>query len=172
MIRVLLVDRDGTLIVDKPDICRPDDVVLLPTARSALDRARACAMVIAVVTNQPRIARGTLSPDEFNAICARIAELAGPIDAWFVCPHEEHAGCTCRKPAPGLIRAAAAKFGVSTSNCVLVGDVGNDVEAARAAGAHAILVPTSVTRPQEVLAAPLVARSLLEAVELVLRDAA
>ena len=51
---------------------------------------------------------------------------------------------------------------------MVIGDIGADVEAARAAGARAVLVPTAVTRPEEVAAAPEVAADLLSAVELVL----
>jgi len=54
----------------------------------------------------------------------------------------------------------------------VVGDIGSDVEAALAAGARAILVPTDRTRPEEVAAAPEVARDLLDAVNRALRGKA
>jgi ribonucleotide monophosphatase NagD (HAD superfamily) len=54
---------------------------------------------------------------------------------------------------------------------VVIGDIGSDVEAARAAGARAVLVPTGVTRPEEITAAPVVAPDLIAAVELVLGPA-
>jgi phosphoglycolate phosphatase-like HAD superfamily hydrolase len=49
-----------------------------------------------------------------------------------------------------------------------VGDIGSDVEAARSAGARAVLVPTPVTRPEEIAAAPAVASDLHGAVDLLL----
>jgi beta-phosphoglucomutase-like phosphatase (HAD superfamily) len=67
-----------------------------------------------------------------------------------------------------LIEAAARALGVEPGQCVVIGDIGADVEAARAAGARAVLVPTSVTRAEEVAAAPEVADDLLAAVDLVL----
>ena len=85
---------------------------------------------------------------------------SGPIDVWHVCHHGEQDGCACRKPAPGLIRAAAADLGVSVERCVVVGDIGADVEAARRAGARGILVPTPATRPDEVARADRVADDL------------
>jgi phosphoglycolate phosphatase-like HAD superfamily hydrolase len=54
----------------------------------------------------------------------------------------------------------------------VVGDIGSDVEAARAAGARAILVPTAITRAEEIAAAPVVARDLDEAVALLLGEVA
>jgi beta-phosphoglucomutase-like phosphatase (HAD superfamily) len=64
-----------------------------------------------------------------------------------------------------LIVQAARRLGVLPERCAVIGDIGSDVEAARAAGARAILVPTEVTRAEEVAAAPEVALSLTEAVE-------
>jgi beta-phosphoglucomutase-like phosphatase (HAD superfamily) len=65
------------------------------------------------------------------------------------------------------VHAAAAALGLPTSACVVVGDTGADVGAALAAGAHAVLVPNEVTLESEVRAAPVVARSFAEAVNLV-----
>jgi phosphoglycolate phosphatase-like HAD superfamily hydrolase len=53
----------------------------------------------------------------------------------------------------------------------VVGDVGTDMEAARAAGARAVLVPTAKTRPEEIAAAPEVVPDLQSAVDLLLRGA-
>ncbi len=66
-------------------------------------------------------------------------------------------GCACRKPAPGLIHAGATACRVPVERCVVVGDIGADVEAARAAGARSILVPTDVTLADEVVRAPCLA---------------
>ena len=93
-----------------------------------------------------------------------IRAVLGPIHGWFICSHRESDGCGCRKPAPGLIHAAAARFGVETHECVVVGDIGSDVEAAVAAGARAVLVPTALTRRSEIDAAPVVFHSLSDAV--------
>jgi HAD superfamily hydrolase (TIGR01662 family) len=102
------------------------------------------------------------------AVNARIVELLGPIDTIAVCPHAPAAGCRCRKPAPGLIADAARDLGVAPHDCVVIGDIGSDVEAARAAGAAAILVPTALTRREEVAAAGTVAPSLSAAVDVLL----
>ncbi|MEW6637537.1 MAG: HAD-IA family hydrolase, partial [Actinomycetota bacterium] len=80
-------------------------------------------------------------------------------------------GCGCRKPAPGLVLRAARKLGARPERCVVVGDIGSDVEAARAAGARAILVPTGRTRPEEVEAADELAPDLRTAVNLILGEA-
>jgi beta-phosphoglucomutase-like phosphatase (HAD superfamily) len=63
-----------------------------------------------------------------------------------------------------MVLAGAAALGVPVGQVAVVGDIGADVEAARAAGARAVLVPTPVTRPEEVADAPVVAPDLRAAV--------
>ena len=164
----VLLDRDGTLVHDVPYNGDPSAVSPMPGARRALDRLRAAGIPVAVITNQSGIGRGLLTEAQVAAVNAQIEALLGPFDGWFVCPHTDEAGCQCRKPAPGLIRQAAAELGVPASDCVVIGDIGSDVRSAAAAGAAAILVPTEQTRREEVAAAPLRAADLAEAVDLVL----
>jgi histidinol-phosphate phosphatase family protein len=114
------------------------------------------------------VGRGLIVPAAVEAVNRRVEALLGPIDAWLTCPHAPEEGCSCRKPAPGLVLRAAASLGVRPADCVVVGDIGADVRAAAAAGARSVLVPTEATRPEEVIAAPAVAATLPAAVELVL----
>ncbi|WP_436798841.1 HAD-IIIA family hydrolase [Micromonospora profundi] len=165
----VLLDRDGTLIEDVPYNGDPEKVRPVPGARAALDRLRAAGLRLAVVTNQSGLARGYFSEEQMRAVHARVEELLGRFDAWLVCPHDDADGCDCRKPAPGLVHAAARELGTSPSRCVVVGDIGRDVAAALAAGAAGVLVPTPVTRPEEIAAAGWVAGDLPSAVEEILR---
>jgi histidinol-phosphate phosphatase family protein len=160
----VLFDRDGTLVEDVPYNGDPQKVAVMPGARAALDRLRARGILVGVVSNQSGVARGLLTPEQVEAVNRRLEELLGPVDSWAVCPHGQDDGCACRKPAPGLVLQVAAELGVAPKECVVVGDIGSDVEAALAAGARAILVPTSQTKPEEVAAAPEVATNLLDAV--------
>ncbi len=164
----VLFDRDGTLIVDVPYNSDPDLVEPVPGAREALERLRRTGVRTGVVTNQSGVAKGLISPRALNDVNARVGELLGPFDVWAVCPHDEGDGCGCRKPAPGLVLGAAATLGVDARDCVVIGDIGRDMEAARAAGARGILVPTPVPLPEEVAAAPEIAEDLAAAVERVL----
>ncbi|MGK5681877.1 HAD-IIIA family hydrolase [Actinoplanes sp. URMC 104] len=164
----VLFDRDGTLIVDVPYNGDPDLVEAVPGAREALDRLRAAGLRIGVVTNQSGLARGRFTAEQLAAVNARVSELLGPFDDWQICPHDDTAGCRCRKPAPGMVQAAAVALGTTPARCVMVGDIGRDVEAALAAGATGILVPTGVTLPGEVAAAPVVAGTITAAAELIL----
>jgi len=168
----VLLDRDGTLVHDVPYNGRPERVAPIAGAREALDRLRAADVPLAVVSNQSGIARGLLTHADVDAVNARIQELLGPFRAWLVCPHGPDDGCGCRKPRPGLVREAARRLDVPVERCAVVGDIGADVEAAAAAGARGILVPTPATRREEVEAAEEVAPTLGRAVDALLAPAA
>lgn len=170
--RAVLFDRDGTLVHDVPYNGDPDRVEPVGGAREAMDRVRAAGLRTAVVSNQSGIARGLVSGEQVDAVNARVEQLLGPFDSWQVCPHGPADGCTCRKPRPGMVVAAAEALGVRPEECVFIGDIGADVEAAQAAGARSILVPTHITRAEEIADAPVTAPDLAAAVELVLGQAA
>ncbi|WP_156186393.1 HAD-IIIA family hydrolase, partial [Cellulosimicrobium funkei] len=160
----VLLDRDGTLVHDVPYNGDPAAVRPVDDARAVLDDLRARGIRLGVVSNQSGIGRGLLTRAQVDAVDARVEELLGPFETWQVCPHAPEDACACRKPGPGLVLAAADALGVEPWRCAVVGDIGADVGAALAAGATPVLVPTPVTRPEEVAAAPRVATDLADAV--------
>ena len=164
----VLFDRDGTLVHDVPYNGDPALVQPMPGARAALDRLRAAGIPTAVVSNQSGVARGILTRQQVDAVNAQVEAVLGPLGPFLVCEHGPEDGCGCRKPAPGMVDAAARALGVDPADCALIGDIGADVGAALAAGARPVLVPTAVTRQEEVDAAPEVAADLLSAVGLLL----
>jgi histidinol-phosphate phosphatase family protein len=164
----VLLDRDGTIVKDVPYNGDPTLVEPMPGAADALGRLRSAGIPLAVISNQSGVGRGLIDRTDVDAVNARIDELLGPFDAWFVCPHTDADACECRKPMPGMVKQAAEHFGVAARDVVVIGDIGADMGAARAAGAHSILVPTPVTLPAEVTAAPSRATTLAGAVDLVL----
>ncbi|GGY09373.1 D-glycero-alpha-D-manno-heptose-1,7-bisphosphate 7-phosphatase [Streptomyces anandii] len=167
-VQAVLFDRDGTLVEDVPYNGDPDLVRPVEGAREAVRLLRARGIRTGVVTNQSGIARGLVSAADVRRVNARVDTLLGPFDVWAVCPHGPGDGCHCRKPAPGMILWAAGRLCAEPSRIVVVGDIGADMEAARRAGAHGILVPTPVTRPEETARAGHVAPDLTTAVRAIL----
>jgi D-glycero-D-manno-heptose 1,7-bisphosphate phosphatase len=167
VVKAVLLDRDGTLVVDRPGNADPSSLQLMPYARAALALLRDYGMRVAVVTNQAALADGTVTWNQVEKAHEQIEFMAGPIDAWYVCPHGERDGCACRKPKPELVVRAADDFGVKPSECVVVGDIGTDMDAATAAGALGVIVPTPNTLSEEVAHAPYVAPTLLSAAVLI-----
>ncbi len=166
--RAVLFDRDGTLVVDVPYNGDPAKVEPVPGAAAAVARLRKAGLRIGVVTNQSGIGRGLIRAADAEAVNRRVDELIGPFDTWQLCPHVASDGCDCRKPAAGMVIAAAERLGVPTEQVVVIGDIGSDLAAARAAGARSVLVPNVRTRLEEIEQAEVVAPDLDTAVDHVL----
>lgn len=164
-VEAVLFDRDGTLIVDIPYNGDPTRVQPLPGAREVLAQLRTAGVKVGVVTNQSGVGRGLITAEELILVNERVAGLLGSFDTWQVCPHRPEAECECRKPAPGLVIKAAADLGVPPEHCVVIGDIGSDVKAARAANAGHVLVPTSSTAPEDITDADITAADLEAAVD-------
>ncbi|MEU4762074.1 HAD family hydrolase [Actinosynnema sp. NPDC023794] len=164
----VLFDRDGTLISDVPYNGDPDRVRPMPGARDVLRVLRAHGVRTGVVSNQSGIGRGLLTHSQVDAVNAEVEVLLGRFGTWQVCPHHPDDGCECRKPAPTMILRACAALGARPERTYFIGDIEADVEAALAAGATPILVPTPATLPDEVDRAPRTAPNLRSALAMVL----
>jgi len=146
-IRAVLFDLNGTLIFDHPHCGNPDLVCALPGVVQSVARLRSRGLAIGLVTNQPGVARGMITLDDVHAVNARVAELVGPFHTVAICMHELNDHCRCRKPAPGMIRATARALRIPTRQCVVVGNSGVDIGAARLAGAAAIMLSSDELWP-------------------------
>ncbi len=146
--RGLFLDRDGTICALVPYLKDPARVELLPGVGSALARARAAGWRPVVVTNQSGIARGLMARPEVDEIHAALDRLlaahGAAIEAYFICPHHPAftGACACRKPAPGLLQAAARALDLDLGRSAMVGDTIEDAQAGAAAGCRSFLVET------------------------------
>jgi D-glycero-D-manno-heptose 1,7-bisphosphate phosphatase len=145
MRRAVFLDRDGVLnrLLDGgPAGASPQSVaetVIYPDVPDALVRLRRAGFLLIVTTNQPDVARGKQTRAGVEAIHDLLAERL-PLDAIEVCYHDDADLCDCRKPKPGMIRAAAARHGIDVGASYMVGDRWRDIDAGLAAGCTAILV--------------------------------
>jgi D-glycero-D-manno-heptose 1,7-bisphosphate phosphatase len=143
--RAVFLDRDGVLnraIVREGKPYPPDSVAaleILPGVPDALADLKAAGFLLVVVTNQPDVAKGIQRRAVVEAIHQRLqAEL--PLDAIFVCYHQDSDRCNCRKPAPGLLEEAAARYELYLPFCFMVGDRWRDVDAGCRSGCQTILL--------------------------------
>jgi D-glycero-D-manno-heptose 1,7-bisphosphate phosphatase len=144
-VRAVFLDRDGVLV----ETLVRDDRAFAPLtlaefrltagAGPQVARLREAGLLPIVVTNQPDVGRGRLAPATLAAMHAELRR-AVPVEAILVCPHEQSAGCDCRKPRPGMLRAAADRWGIDLRRSFLVGDRWQDVEAGRAVGCYTVLI--------------------------------
>jgi D-glycero-D-manno-heptose 1,7-bisphosphate phosphatase len=144
--RYVLLDRDGTINIDRNYIADPASVELFPGVGAALRDLRAAGFGLAVVTNQSGVARGKITPAQLEQVHARLGELLAAegvtLDGIYICPHGPEDGCYCRKPLPGLIDQAARELGFDPKQAIVIGDKGIDIKLGEGVGATTILVRT------------------------------
>ena len=141
-----MLDRDGTVIVERNYLSRPDQVQLIPGVANALKTIREMGWGIALITNQSGIARGFFTAADVKMVHQRLTTLLAEENVWFdgiyFCPHHPEENCRCRKPAPGLFEQAAREHGFDPRQSLIVGDNICDLELGRRVGSRTILVRT------------------------------
>lgn len=143
--RAVLLDRDGVLVEPVVREGRPyppegpGNLKIYPDAPDALARLKAAGFLLVIVTNQPDVIRGNKTRAEIEAVNAVVMARL-PIDDIFVCWHDDPDDCACRKPKPGLLLQAAARYGIDLPASFLIGDRWRDVDAGAAAGCRTVLI--------------------------------
>jgi histidinol-phosphate phosphatase family protein len=117
---LIIVDRDGVLnaLIDNPAEPRPDsplraaDVTVFPWVPDVLRDLTQAGFGIAIASNQPAAAKGKTTRAALQAVHAAVVLEAtakgGVILSSHICYHRAEDGCTCRKPATGLLAEAFA----------------------------------------------------------------
>jgi D-glycero-D-manno-heptose 1,7-bisphosphate phosphatase len=168
----VFLDLNGTLVVPLL-VERPVEYRLIAGAGEALALLGSAGFVCPVVTVQSRIEKGVYSEADFrrwfDSLQATLAETGAFVAGPYVCPHRIKTRCTCKKPDGRLYRRAAAELGIDLGTSFVVGDTGEDLQAARLLGCAGILVRTGwpVTAEVEALADH-VADGVLEAARWIL----
>ena len=170
--RAVFLDRDGVLVrarvVDGTprSIRRVEELALEDGAVEACAALREAGFLLVVVTNQPDVARGTLTREAVDQMHARLAELL-PLDEIRVCPHDDADACACRKPKPGMLVDSARELGIELERSFIVGDRWKDVQAGRGAGCTCVFLDREYSEPMPVRP-DVVVRDLHEAVDWIL----
>ncbi len=154
MRRAVFLDRDGVLIKDTGLITDGKSASLMPGASKALSLLHQAGCLLIVVTNQSVLARGIMDEQrvlqvEHDVELRLHREGAPSIDGFYYCGHHPNAtidkwrvNCSCRKPSPGLLLAAARDLDVDLSRSYMVGDRPTDIGAGDSAGCRTVLVQT------------------------------
>lgn len=149
----VFLDRDGTMIEDGGYVGHMADVRWFPYTADAIRLLNRAGYLVCVTTNQAGVARGYYTESDVKALheamAGVLAEGGARVDGWFYCPHHPTADvesyrivCGCRKPEPGLIGQARARFPIDVERSFVVGDKLADVESAARVGARGVLVRT------------------------------
>jgi D-sedoheptulose 7-phosphate isomerase len=146
MARLVILDRDGTINVEKHYLSDPGQLELIDNAAQGVRLLRGMGLKVVVVTNQSAVDRGYLDLEALDGIHRRLSELlrmqGAEIDAIYFCPHRPEENCRCRKPGVELLEQAASDFGADLREAFVVGDKSCDIEMGRRVGATTLLVRT------------------------------
>lgn len=153
----VFLDRDNTILANDGDLGDPALVRILPGAAWGIRALREAGYCVVVVTNQGGVARGLYSENDVDAVHARCEELltreaewtrSEPLIAkWMYCPFHPNgtvakyrAEHPWRKPAPGMLIAAAVELSIDCNKSWMIGDQERDIEAGRSARCRTILI--------------------------------
>jgi D-glycero-D-manno-heptose 1,7-bisphosphate phosphatase len=168
----VILDRDGTIVIDRHYLDDPDQLQFLPGAAEGLRLLCERGNRVVVVTNQSGVARGRLSLERLHEINARflhLVRLAGArIEGIYYCPHQPEDNCECRKPKTKLVLDAASELGFEPSSAVVIGDQSGDIELGRRVGAITMLISENgLASDGKPIKADFVVRDLLEAARVI-----
>jgi len=142
--KVIILDRDGTLVVDRGYLGDPAGLELEPGAAEGLQLFTALGYRLIVITNQSGVGRGFFTLGQLQAMNARLSAMVDATGAHleriYSCPHAPNENCDCRKPALGLLRQAVAELGFNPTSAVVIGDKETDIEFGRRVGATTVLI--------------------------------
>ena len=153
--KAIFIDRDGTINRYVGFLRDINLFELLPGVADAIKAINASGYLAIVASNQPVIARGEVTVEKLESIHHKMETLLGAegayVDAIYYCPHHPHKGfagevaelkfdCECRKPKPGMLLQAAARYNIDLTASWMIGDSENDIKAGIAAGCKTALI--------------------------------
>lgn len=169
--KVIILDRDGTIIVDRHYLSDPADLEFEPGAAAGLQRMHSRGYRLVVITNQSGVGRGLFSLVRLEEIHDRLRQMVKSIgarlDGIYYCPHVPDAGCSCRKPRIGLLNRAASELRFEPSSAVVIGDKVSDIEFGHRAGAATVLVAAESQNLAEGPKPDFIVRDLVQAAAII-----
>ena len=144
---LVLLDRDGVINHDSEDYIKtPSEWNPIEGSIDAIVQLQLNGIMVAVCTNQSGLARGLIKRTDLlsmhNLCNQKLIQAGGCPIIFFFCPHLPSDECECRKPQPGLIRAAMSKIGITNDRTIFIGDSMSDWKAALASQVDFALVAT------------------------------
>lgn len=151
--RFVILDRDGTVILDKDHLTKVSEVELIPGAAKAIKKFNELGLGIIIVTNQTVVGNRHITLKDLELIHKRILKLlleeGATIDGIYFCPHKVGDNCLCRKPNVGLIKQAAKDYNFDPKLSFVIGDNRGDIQLGKNIGATTILVRTGYGKQVE-----------------------
>ena len=145
-IKLLLIDRDGTLI-EEPFDQQVDSLAkirFMPGVFAALQQLQRAGYRFAMVTNQDGLGTDSFPQADFDLphrfILEAFASQGLVFDDVFICPHKPADNCACRKPRTLLVDDWLAARNIDRKLSAVIGDRDTDMAFAGNLGLQAVRV--------------------------------
>jgi len=172
--RFVILDRDGTIIIERNYISDPDRVEFLPGAVEGLRKMSKLGLGLIIVSNQSGVGRGYFDLSAVEAVNKRLINLLDResirLSGIYVCPHHPDDNCDCRKPKPGLVQTAAEELNFNPADSFVIGDYHCDIKLGTGIKAVTILVQTGYgleTAKRKDVQPDFIVKDLCEAAEVI-----
>ena len=145
MRKAIFLDRDGVInkIIIKNGLpFSPSsfaELEILPGVKESILKLQKLNFLCLVVTNQPDVSRVKIEKKTVIEMDNYLKEEI-KLDDIFVCYHDDHDNCKCRKPKSGLLLDAGKKWDINLKKSYMIGDRGKDIEAGKCAGCKTIFI--------------------------------
>jgi D-glycero-D-manno-heptose 1,7-bisphosphate phosphatase len=140
----IFLDRDGTLIVEKNYLHKPEQVEFFPGAIQALKRALDAGFQLVLVTNQSGVGRGYFTLEDVHHVHRFMADVMRAqgvaLAQVYIAPEAPDAPSRGRKPSPQFLFDARDDLGVDLGRSYMIGDKLIDLECGWNAGVRASLL--------------------------------
>lgn len=144
--RFVLLDRDGTVILERHYLSDPEEVKLFPNTASALKKLKDLGFGLIIITNQAAVGRGFFDLKQLELIHRRLKKLLKKegivLDGIYFCPHTPEDNCRCRKPKLGLVEMAIKDHNFDPNFSFVIGDKAIDIKMGKNLVATTFLVRT------------------------------
>ncbi len=145
-LKVLFLDRDGTLIEEPDDeqVDALEKVRLVPGVIPALLELQRHGYRFVMVSNQDGLGTESFPQAQFEACQAHALSLFASqgirFDEVLICPHLPDDRCECRKPRTGLLTPYLAANAIDRQASAVVGDRTTDLQLAERIGIRGLLI--------------------------------
>src|SRR2546422_1950443 len=138
MAPAIFLDRDGTLIEEREDLSRPEQVIILPGVAVALKPLQDAGFKLFIVSNQSGVGRGYFTLADVEKVNEHILEEFARegvrFEKIYVAPETPDAPSRGRKPSPQFLLDARDEFGLDLAESYMIGDKLIDLECGWNAG--------------------------------------
>lgn len=145
---IVFLDRDGTIIVDKGYMYKPEHLEFPDNALAALRLIQNNYRLV-IVSNQSGISRGMFHVSDYeqfnDALLRTLNDNGINVEATLYCPHSPEDDCECRKPKTMMVFdwLKSKNLELNKASSYVIGDKISDMDFARNLGIEGILISKS-----------------------------